>query len=80
VGALSDRILLAVVRHRLAQCRRHGDQADKFGDQLIALLAAEIQRRKVELAGWETAAAERAQRVAADREFQSLGPQQARLQ
>jgi hypothetical protein len=47
MGKLSDRILLAVVRWRLAYFRRPGDRADKFGDALVSMLAAEEQAKRV---------------------------------
>jgi len=44
-----DRILLTVVRRRLAQHRSRGDSADKLGDKLIQVLSAEIARRQAEI-------------------------------
>lgn len=74
-----DRLLLAIVRGRLAHFRRPGDRADRLGDRLIALLSREIARRNTELAGWdaeirrhEQTAADRELRAAAEREYTSF--------
>ena len=45
IGKTVDRILLALVARRLAQCEQRGDSADKFGDAITAALHAELERR-----------------------------------
>ena len=45
IGKTVDRILLALVGWRLAQCETPHDEADKFGDVIVDLLNAELERR-----------------------------------
>jgi hypothetical protein len=47
-----DRLVLKYVLWRLERFEKIGDVADKFADRLAALLADEVKRRNVMLAGW----------------------------
>ena len=75
-----DQIALLYVRWRLARFRRRGDRADRFGDRLIALLSAEIERRNGRYERWDAEdrraaedAAERERRQTAIERFQNSG-------
>lgn len=76
-----DRVLLWLVRLRLARFRNAGDAADRFGDALIGLLSGEIERRKRLYADWTAGAADRARRRLAVEQFKGFASdERARLQ
>jgi len=71
-----DRVVLWLVRRRLARCVRLGDAADLLADALMGLLTAEVVRRRAEVRDWH-----RQQEIqASTREFSEFEPQEGRLQ
>jgi hypothetical protein len=73
-----DWVAVSYIRRRLAAFRKRGDFADKFGDRLVALLAAEIERRNRLIDGWDAEnrreASEQARRQAVIEQFESFKP------